>query len=44
MGRRDEALKHLRIAFAKDPRTRGWAVGDADLDVVRDALPDDLGE
>ena len=44
MGRRDEALEHLRIAFVKDPRTRGWAGDDPDLDAVRDALPGDLGE
>jgi len=39
MNRRDEALKHLGIAFAKDPRTREWAREDEDLDAVRDALP-----
>jgi tetratricopeptide (TPR) repeat protein len=44
MVRRDEALEHLRIAFVKDPRTRGWARDDGDLDAVRDALPGDLGE
>lgn len=44
IGRRDEALRHLRIAFAEDPRTREWAADDDDLDAVRDALPGELGE
>jgi hypothetical protein len=43
MGRREEALKHLRIAFANDPRTRDWATEDEELDAVRDALPGELG-
>jgi hypothetical protein len=34
-GRLDEAMEHLRVAFAGDPRTRGWAASDADLDPVR---------
>jgi hypothetical protein len=43
MGRRDEALRHLRIAFANDPRTREWAAEDDKLDPVRDALAGELG-
>jgi len=43
MGRRDEALRHLRIAFANDPRTREWAAEDDELDAVRDALYGELG-
>ena len=43
MGRREEALSHLRIAFANDPRTREWAAEDDELDAVRDALPAELG-
>jgi hypothetical protein len=35
-GRLDEAMEHLRAAFAGDPRTREWAVTDADLDALRD--------
>jgi tetratricopeptide (TPR) repeat protein len=44
MGRRDEALRHLRIAFAEDPRTRQWAADDEDLDDVRDVLRGELDE
>ena len=36
MGRRDEALRHLRAAFDNDPRTREWAEDDSDLDSIRD--------
>jgi tetratricopeptide (TPR) repeat protein len=43
MGRRDEALRHLRIAFANDRRTREWAAEDDELDAVRDALYGELG-
>jgi len=35
MGRREQALEHLRTAFANDPRTRDWAAEDEDLDPVR---------
>ena len=35
-GERDDALRHLRIAFATDPRTREWAPDDVDLVSVRD--------
>lgn len=31
-----QALAHLRIAFAEDPRTRDWAADDSDLDTIRD--------
>jgi hypothetical protein len=34
-GRADEAIEHLRVAFAADPRTRDWAAKDSDLDAVR---------
>ncbi|MGI8606333.1 MAG: TPR end-of-group domain-containing protein [Gaiellaceae bacterium] len=37
-GDRADALRHLRIAFAKDPRTRVWAADDDDLVSVRDDL------
>lgn len=40
MGRRKEALDHLRIAFAQDPRTRAWAADDDDLTSIRNDLPD----
>ena len=40
MGRRDEALAHLRIAFTNDPRTREWAADDDDLSAIRDGLED----
>ena len=33
-GRADEAIEHLRVAFAGDPRTREWGATDADLDAV----------
>src|SRR3954453_2258282 len=35
-GDRDAALRHLRVAVERDPRTREWAHGDTDLDPVRD--------
>jgi tetratricopeptide (TPR) repeat protein len=35
-GRRDDALEHLRTAFANDPRTREWAADDSDLESLRD--------
>jgi tetratricopeptide (TPR) repeat protein len=35
-GDREEALRHLRVAFENDPRTREWAASDEDLDSVRD--------
>jgi tetratricopeptide (TPR) repeat protein len=35
-GHREAALKHLRVALANDPRTRGWAAEDEDLASVRD--------
>lgn len=34
-GRQDEAIEHLRIAFAGDPRAREWAATDSDLEAVR---------
>lgn len=35
-GERDDALRHLRIAFDNDPRSRVWAADDPDLVSVRD--------
>jgi len=35
-GHREAAIEHLRIAFEKNPATRGWAAGDDDLASVRD--------
>lgn len=35
-GNRDAAVRHLRVAFDGDARTREWAAGDADLESVRD--------
>jgi hypothetical protein len=35
-GHHTDALKHLRIAFEGDPRTRAWAADDSDLDPIRD--------
>ncbi|HEY8857994.1 MAG TPA: tetratricopeptide repeat protein [Gaiellales bacterium] len=35
-GRRAEALAHLATAVAGEPRTAGWAAGDADFDSIRD--------
>jgi tetratricopeptide (TPR) repeat protein len=37
-GDRDAALRHLRTAFERDPRSRDWAAQDDDLASVRDAL------
>ena len=35
-GHREAAVEHLRIAFEKNPDTRGWAADDDDLASVRD--------
>jgi tetratricopeptide (TPR) repeat protein len=35
-GRREQALEHLAVAVANDPRTRAFAQDDADLDSIRD--------
>ncbi len=35
-GRREDALRHLEIAFAGNPQTREWAAGDSDLDAPLD--------
>jgi hypothetical protein len=35
-GEHDRALEHLAVAVAGDPRARGWAAEDPDLDAVRD--------
>ncbi len=38
-GRREDALRHIGIAFEKEPKAREWAKDDSDLDSIRDALP-----
>jgi tetratricopeptide (TPR) repeat protein len=35
-GRADEALRHLEVALANEPRAREWARTDTDLDPLRD--------
>lgn len=35
-GHREEAIRHLRIAYDNNPATREWAAGDEDLDSIRD--------
>jgi tetratricopeptide (TPR) repeat protein len=35
-GRREQALAHLAVAFANEPRVARWAQGDADFDSIRD--------
>jgi tetratricopeptide (TPR) repeat protein len=35
-GNREKAIEHLKIAYANNPATREWAVGDDDLASVRD--------
>jgi tetratricopeptide (TPR) repeat protein len=35
-GNRDKAIEHLKVAYANNPDTRGWAAGDDDLVSVRD--------
>ena len=35
-GHREQAIAHLKIAFAGNPDTREWAAGDEDLESVRD--------
>jgi mannose-6-phosphate isomerase-like protein (cupin superfamily) len=37
-GRREDALRHIGIAFEADPKAREWARDDADLDSIRDSL------
>jgi tetratricopeptide (TPR) repeat protein len=39
-GRREDALRHIGIAFEGDPRAREWAKTDSDLDSIRDELGD----
>jgi hypothetical protein len=36
LGRREEALERLRLAFEVEERTRDWAKQDSDLDSLRD--------
>lgn len=35
-GRREQALEHLKTAYAQNPKTRDWAARDEDLASVRD--------
>lgn len=35
-GHREEALRHITVAFAGDARAREWAADDTDLDPIRD--------
>jgi tetratricopeptide (TPR) repeat protein len=35
-GRREQALAHLAVAAANEPRVADWAAGDTDLDSIRD--------
>jgi hypothetical protein len=34
-GRREDALRHIKIAFAVEPKSREWAKDDSDLDSIR---------
>jgi hypothetical protein len=38
-GRREDALRHIAVAFEGEPRAREWAAGDPDLDSIRSELP-----
>jgi hypothetical protein len=38
-GMREEALRHIAVAFEGEPRAREWAAGDSDLDSIRSELP-----
>jgi len=38
-GMREEALRHIAVAFEGEPRAREWARGDSDLDSIRSELP-----
>jgi len=38
-GQREDALRHIGIAFEKEPKARSWAADDSDLDSIRDELP-----
>jgi hypothetical protein len=38
-GQREDALRHIAVAFEREPRAREWAREDSDLDSIRDALP-----
>ena len=35
-GNRDQAIEHLRVAYANNPETREWAADDEDLDSIRE--------
>ena len=37
-GQREDALRHIKIAFERDPKAREWARDDSDLDSIRDSL------
>jgi mannose-6-phosphate isomerase-like protein (cupin superfamily) len=38
-GRREDALRHIGVAFEGRPEARSWAERDSDLDSIRDSLP-----
>lgn len=41
-GRREDALRHIKIAFELRPDSREWAREDSDLDLIRADIQDDL--
>jgi tetratricopeptide (TPR) repeat protein len=41
-GRREDALRHIKIAFDGRPEAREWAREDPDLDSIRSDIQDDL--
>ncbi len=41
-GRREDALRHIKIAFEHRPEAREWAKTDSDLDSIRADIQDDL--
>jgi tetratricopeptide (TPR) repeat protein len=41
-GRREDALRHIKVAFAGRPESREWAREDPDLDQIRADVEDDL--
>ena len=38
-GQREDALRHIAVAFEADPKSREWAKDDSDLDSIRADLP-----
>lgn len=41
-GRREDALRHIKIAFEGRPESREWARTDSDLDLIRSDIENDL--